>query len=988
MIMGGVVERGGGLRLEDSCESATTSHEDPGPLDQVRPALGGVVDAAEQARVFEALFEVPAERPWLGRYEVLGIVGRGGMGVVLEAFDRTLNRRIALKVLLPELDTQRLLREAQALAKLSHPNVVQVYEAGVVEDQAFIAMELVEGQSLREWLREEPRPSWRDCVEVFLQVGEGLAAAHAAGLVHRDFKPDNAIIDDHGRVRVLDFGLARQLDGPAESITEQRSAPRFEPELEPTVLEASLTRSGTVLGTLEYMPLEQLDGREADARSDQFSFCVALFEALHGERPFEDGSRQERVTALQEGRMRPPPPGNRVPNAVRDVVLRGLAASPDERWPSMDALLARLRRLTSPRSGWRWLTSMGLAGTMAAGVALWPRMGPCDALHDAGFAAWDEPARAAVEQGLLAVELPFAPKVWEQTRQALDRYAATWSDARLQACEAAHVDHTIGLQTYELRLACLDRRQERASALVQQLVTANAPTLARAIQAVQALPPIEPCNDGEGLRRIEDEVPEHLDQTSAEARRLVSEAWALHQAGRSREGAERAEQAIEHARPLGEVSVALGEAYLVRGQIHQEARRLPATRRDYHAALELAERTRDTELQLDVLHGLVLLAGREQDRSTAEAWMVQARGKLSHASNEPSRRIALRHAEGYVAYWASEHAAALERLEPVEAYYREHAALEPQLAKVLGVVGAARTALGELDAALEAHQEQLELAEGAGDYLTVTSAHHELAIVHVARGDLDTAEEHFGLALALFASIFGPGAPAAVQSRIGLIQVHAYRGELELALEHARLAREALASNPEAELDLRGQVMLTSGALAMARGQHEDALSYNEQARETFAAMPEPDPVALAMVDSNLGDCHRHLAHHDAARGSYERALVTLREHVDDDSPYWIRPLLGLGSLHQDQGAHLQALEPLERALGLLGGAQAEPELGASVRWHLGRALVEADRDRLRGLELVQQGRREFELLARADAVTEIDAWLTACGESCQPAPR
>jgi predicted Ser/Thr protein kinase len=182
-----------------------------------KPSLGGWVDEIEQARAYEALFKRSAEPRQLGRYVVLDSLGQGGMGVVLRAYDRELDRTVALKVLHREIDeqhTQRLRREAQAMAKLSHPNVVQVYEVGEVEGQTFVAMELVKGKTLCEWMQRQPRPGWRECVELFVQVGAGLAAAHERGLVHRDFKPGNAIVDEKGRPRVLDFGAQPRKHAP------------------------------------------------------------------------------------------------------------------------------------------------------------------------------------------------------------------------------------------------------------------------------------------------------------------------------------------------------------------------------------------------------------------------------------------------------------------------------------------------------------------------------------------------------------------------------------------------------------------------------------------------------------------------------------------------------------------------------------------------------------------------------------------------------
>ncbi len=337
------------------------------PLDPLESPVSPI-DAAMRVTVLSALFDRPMEEPRIGRYVVQGTLGSGGMGTVLEAIDPGLDRRVALKVLHRELDerhTTRLRREAQALAKLSHPNVVQVYEVGEVDGQTFVAMEKVTGRTLRDWVSRSPRPGWRECVDVYLQVGEGLVAAHEQGLVHRDFKPANAIIDAKGRVRVLDFGLARKVDGSYDDDSPQWVASKTDPE---PVLDVSLTRTGAVLGTPAYMPPEQMRGEEADRRSDQFSFCVSLFEAVYGERPFEGKTIPALMQVMADGKLRPPPKGTKVPGRLRAALERGLAADPKQRWESMEALLEQLRRVVKPqRARWSAWTVMGLISSLTLG---------------------------------------------------------------------------------------------------------------------------------------------------------------------------------------------------------------------------------------------------------------------------------------------------------------------------------------------------------------------------------------------------------------------------------------------------------------------------------------------------------------------------------------------------------------------------------------------------------------------------------------------
>jgi tRNA A-37 threonylcarbamoyl transferase component Bud32/tetratricopeptide (TPR) repeat protein len=273
----------------------------------------------------------------VGRYVVLECIGAGSMGVVYTAKDPDLGRKVALKLLRTDprarpssLDGRaRLLREAQAMARLSHPNVITIYDVSTIDDEVFLAMELVEGGTLAEWL-ETPR-SWRDVVGVFRRAGEGLAAAHAAGLIHRDFKPDNVLVGKDGRVRVTDFGLARAADDPALPVATTAAQP------EQRV--ASMTRTGTLIGTPAYMAPEQLAGVVADARSDLFSFCVAFYEALYGRRPFAGGVMAELSAAIANGSIASPPARTKVPAWLRRLIVRGLHADPAQRPPNLRALL-------------------------------------------------------------------------------------------------------------------------------------------------------------------------------------------------------------------------------------------------------------------------------------------------------------------------------------------------------------------------------------------------------------------------------------------------------------------------------------------------------------------------------------------------------------------------------------------------------------------------------------------------------------------------
>src|SRR5712692_6504979 len=370
--------RGGVMESADRPSKRTGAETDGDTL------MREVADALEPGGPGEVSFQRGAT---LGRYVVLDRIGQGGMAVVFSAYDPELDRKVALKLLRPvasagEEAQARLLREAQATARLQHPNVVTVYDVGEMDGRVFAAMELIDGVTMRRWLAEHTR-SWRDIVRAFVQAGHGLAAAHRKGLVHRDFKPDNALVDAEGRVRVADFGLARTVDEwsaalPADAGAGAGAEPRS------PALAAELTRTGTLMGTPAYMSPEQRRGASTDARTDQYSFCVALFEALYGQRP----AAGRDVSSLSAVAV------PRVPARIRRALLKGLNENPVQRHPSMEALLAELQRpplLTLPRAA---------GAALLMGVLLfagWRSMHPqCTGGEQAWGDVWSAPRREAV----------------------------------------------------------------------------------------------------------------------------------------------------------------------------------------------------------------------------------------------------------------------------------------------------------------------------------------------------------------------------------------------------------------------------------------------------------------------------------------------------------------------------------------------------------------------------------------------------------------
>ena len=361
-------------------------------------------DEAVRQAVKASLFGGSNIAPTIGRYSILKVLGEGGMGLVYAAYDDLLDRRVAVKLIKGTVSSsarKRMLREAQAMAKLSHPNVVPVFEVGEHEGQLFLAMEYVKGQTLREWQDEEKR-GWRDVLVKYLDAGRGLIAAHATGLVHRDFKPHNVIVGEDDRVRVLDFGLAAK-QGEVDTTGSHSTVL---PAPKDAVLDTPLTASGAVMGTPAYMPPEQFMSGTVDHRSDQFSFCVSLWEGLYGARPFEGNDLTQLFTRIAKGDVVEPKRSD-VPVRLRRALERGLRSDPEERWPELDVLLRELEK--PDLAARRWRTAL-LVGTIAIplGIGGWfvterVRASEARAEEEAARAAESEvAARRAEHQKLLA----------------------------------------------------------------------------------------------------------------------------------------------------------------------------------------------------------------------------------------------------------------------------------------------------------------------------------------------------------------------------------------------------------------------------------------------------------------------------------------------------------------------------------------------------------------------------------------------------------
>lgn len=445
-----------------------------------------------------SLFGTPLDVAKIGRFSILGQVGKGGMGVVYAAYDDQLERKVAVKVLRPceRSDPQQsiqMLHEARAMARLNHPNNVIVHEVGHHAGEVFIAMEFVRGMNFHEWLRTA-RP-WREVVSKFIEAGRGLAAAHAAGIVHRDFKPQNVMITRSGLVKVMDFGLANFFAAPTVHDSELISLRRVQQQAPQT---------GKIAGTPAYMAPEQIRGQTTDARSDQFSFCVALHEALYGYRPFHGKNVVMLFESVLHDHLDPEPPAHTsVPTWIYDVIVRGLARDPTKRWPNMHALLEALANdpATTLRQRTLWtvgpLACLGIAA-LFAGTNITPQT-PLETCRNQAqqeiHEVWSPRHRGELER---AARLEPGRSYARQASAHLDRFSDAWQAMRTDTC-VAHAQQTQSDYLFDLRMACLGHAKDKASAAVEHMLWVGAPGLDTAFDAVANFSDIQACGDVSAL---------------------------------------------------------------------------------------------------------------------------------------------------------------------------------------------------------------------------------------------------------------------------------------------------------------------------------------------------------------------------------------------------------------------------------------------------------------------------------------------------------
>jgi serine/threonine protein kinase len=715
----------------------------------------------------------------IGRYLVLGLVGRGAMGDVYAAYDPELDRKVAVKLLHvagaigPELVEQkaRLLREAQAIARLSHPNVVVVHDVGSFEDQVFVAMEFVDGHTVAYW-QNAARRSWREILDVFIAAGRGLSAAHAAQLVHRDFKGENVMITSSGQVRVMDFGLARNAAersatspmvisseititdlGSTKALPKQQAvavgealvasgqpAVPTDSKIRAAALDANLTQTGLLVGTPAYMAPEQFRGQMADGRSDQFSFCVALYEALYGERPFAGKTLAELADNVLRGRLRPAPTTKRVPGWLKRALLRGLANDPDGRWPSMDALLATLARHPRARGWWYTAATVAVASSVVATMALAPvaRQRPtCQVGPDRFAGVWEDAGthggrREAISQSFQDSGKPRARETFASLARLLDSYVTRWSGMYRDACEATNVRGEQSNEVLDLRMSCLRDRWNEMRALSDVLVEGHAVVVTNAVAAATALTPIERCADVTSANSVAPPADSPTREKVEALRDRLVAIKALQDAGRYNRALDSARQVVAEARQVGYrplVAEALNRLVMLHVDMHH-----PQDADDSaEEALWIAEASHHDELVVELAAVEIYVAGYiEHDMTRARRWINQAQGFLDRIGGHDLLRAWVLNNIGVVLDANEDHeGAARQFFQALRIKERVLGKDHPDVAYTLSNLADTLRALGRLKEALDDINRGIEILER-----TLGASHPQLVVQLVNRAEI------------------------------------------------------------------------------------------------------------------------------------------------------------------------------------------------------------------------------------------------------------
>ena len=814
-----------------------------------------------------------------------------------------------------------------------------------------------------------------------------------------------------GRVCVVDFGLARagSEDGAVATIRDKApGAPDADPMPSPETADdrpaalldtmpvnrlVALTATGVVVGTPAYMSPEQFEGRSIDERSDQFGFCVALYEALYGRRPFMASELGLLRTQIESGEFEPPPRDSKVPSWVWKALARGLAADPAERFPTIGELVKALARDPEKRRRtWILGATAGVITLVTGAAALQatstgPEIEPCSRAGSTLAEVWNPAVRERMRAAFAATGLPFAADASTRVAARLDRYVDALASERIDACEAVHVRHEQSERIFELRSLCLDDRRRHLDAFLAEFGRQNAPAVEQSVQAVAELPRVEPCRDVEALeasfRPIEDD---ELRAEVSEIETRLAEASFQRLAGRGAEAMRTAQAQLERAEALGHAPIEaralseLGASWLAKGDpgsvINAESR--------LRAAADLAARTRLSELEADIWLRRMLLATRHHDDMTLAKKWAQRTIAVSRRVVDGGARLA-----EAMTYWGIVHyrAGDLERAEHFQSVGLElsaSGATEPQvvssqwhwLANTLEAAGRVQEARDAYEQSLAIHRVEY----GAG-HPRMARLLYDMGRLLRRAGEHDRARALLENALALRISVHGQRHLAVARTRHVLANLEQETSRLSQAEEHANASRDIYAQLLGPDDRRVASVDNLLGIIRFRQRRYEGALESYRRALAVQRRTLAPDNLSLLLTRSNVAEALVRLGRHDEALAILDEIEPSLRQREQRHPDLAALPLKTRGMALLGKNDPRGALAPLERAFELLREHPGSPLERADVQWALARTLRLLARKGAtpdRALELARAAEATYAVQPAAGAreVDAIKAWM------------
>lgn len=917
-----------------------------------------------------------------GRYVILGQIGEGGMGLVYAAYDPELDRKIAIKlvrVVGDETAAARLVREAQAMARVSHPNLITVYEVGQVDDEVYITMEFVRGVPLNRWLAFESR-THIEVLTIFLAAGNALLAAHDAGVVHRDFKPSNVVVRVDGSPVVLDFGLAHIGAVEPHAATTDEEARR-----QSSLISMASTQTGARLGTPDYMSPEQHTGGAVDSLSDQFSFCIALWEALYGERPFVGASQAEVAANVCSGELGKRPRRKGVSSELHEALVRGLKAKPKQRHADLGAMLEVLGRGVRPRRRLVWgVIALGTLGAAAAALALHsaPVASKCEGAPSLLAKVWSPSSLGTIRSAFDSSGLSYSTESFELVASKLSSYREHWTRTYVDVCEATHVRGDQSAALLDARMDCLGDRLGEFGVLVDVLAKADGVVVENSVSALSGLSSVASCASSmasAGAIALPNDP--QLRARHEEAKVAATRARTLGRAGKYAEATALAEATLLEAREIESVQVE-AEVLFILGNIAAIERRYDEAKTLLVDSSTKAASIADVDAEIEALNLLVATVGAYQRKHDAGLAYADAASAAIARAGEPlgARSVLLgylgmlRFDKGDYQAGIADYRKQVALLETIESRPADTAVALARLGGGHLYLGEAEEGVALLDKAHAMHKEAL--GENHPRTLTIL---HNLAYGYRSASRFEETLSALHDLVERRTAVLGEDDQATIESLVMLGSMYRDMGRYEEASAvyvRARANFESSATTPREKLTSLYGKMAT---LAKYQKNYQEAetlfalqLSRNrEENAEGHPTIADTLVNYAIFLQEERGECERSVQMHEQALEIYEATYKGKHRNI-------AHPLLGLAACALQDGKALRAVSLLERALAIRVDSESKKFLLPDTRFLLAKALF-ATKNRpmqKRAHTLATQAVAEY-VESVSDAKREqVEAWL------------